>query len=119
MAVDTMQAPPDVAREVALGRGLSLPQAARRFPSYRQAKPTSPATVWRWITSGVELADGTRVRLEAVRLSGRWLTSEDAISRFVRSQTPGLDDPPAAPRPPAERRRRSEAAERELKMRGC
>jgi hypothetical protein len=45
------------------------------------------------------MSDGKRVRLEAVRLGGRWLTSVQAIERFIDRQTPNLDadSPPAPP----------------------
>src|SRR5215470_1017100 len=76
---------------------LSLPQAARRFPPYRQDRPVNPSTVWRWISAGVKLPDGRRVKLGAVRLSGRWLTSIEAIERFIAAQTPAPADDTASP----------------------
>ncbi len=56
--------PPDVTREILAGEGLSLGQAARRFPSYRQGKPVNPCTIWRWIVDGVGLSDGRRLALK-------------------------------------------------------
>src|SRR5262249_41088211 len=99
---------------------LSLPQAARRFPPYRQDRPVSSSTVWRWISAGVKLPDGRRVRLDAVRLSGRWLTSVEAIERFVAAQTPRLDEAAGtpAPRNPRQRCRASEAAAEQLEKLG-
>jgi Protein of unknown function (DUF1580) len=87
---------------------LSLPQAARRFPPYRQDRPVNPSTVWRWISGGVKLPDGSRVKLGAVRLSGRWLTSVEAIERFIAAQTRAPADNTAdalTPRTPAKRQR--------------
>src|SRR4051794_22312667 len=81
----------DVTREILEGSGLSMSQAARRFPSYRQDRPVNASTIWRWIVDGVRLPDGSRVRLEAVRVSGRWLTSVQALARFVNRQTPTFD----------------------------
>jgi hypothetical protein len=98
---------------------LSLPQAARRFPPYRRDRPVNPSTIWRWIASGVRVPGGGRVRLGAVRLSGRWLTSIEAIERFVAAQTPHPDDaasPP--PRTECQRRRAAERAGAELERRG-
>jgi hypothetical protein len=90
-----------ITSEVISGSGLSLSQAARRFPPYRESRPVAPSTIFRWIVSGVIVRDGRRVRLEAVRLGGRWLTSVQAIERFVAAQTPALDsDPAPAPRMP-------------------
>jgi hypothetical protein len=69
--------------------------------------------LFRWIRRGVKRADGTVVKLEAVRLGSRWITSREALSRFVASLTnpdsPSIDPP----RTPGQRRRASErAAER-------
>jgi hypothetical protein len=70
---------------------LSMGQAARKFPPYRQNRPVNPSTIWRWICDGVKLRDGTVVRLEGVRCGDRWLTSQEAIARFIDAQTPNLD----------------------------
>ena len=67
---------------------LSLPQAAGRFPPFRLGRPVNPSTVWRWIAVGVKLKEGRRIKLGAIRLAGRWLTSIEAIERFVHAQTP-------------------------------
>src|SRR5687768_8061925 len=90
----------EVAAEITAGHGRSLSQAARLFPAYRGNRPVSPSTVWRWIFEGVRLADGSRLRLGAARIGGRWLTSAQAIQRFIEAQTPSFTDgdPAAAPR---------------------
>jgi hypothetical protein len=104
-----------IATEILAGSGLSLSQAARRFPPFREGKPCAPSTIFRWITAGVRLPDGRRVRLEAVRLGGRWLTSTQAIERFIARQTPRIDtDPTLAPRTSSHRQRAAERAGREL-----
>lgn len=102
-----------IVAEIAGGGGLSLPQAARRFPSARRGRPVSASCLWRWCHKGARVPGGGVVRLEAVRLAGRWLTSEEAIVRFLAAQTPPPPDaPPPAPRTP---RRRQQAAERAAK----
>jgi len=108
---------PDVSVPVDLTKEqiLSLPQAARFLPSFRLGKPVNPATIWRWIADGVKLPDGSRVRLEAIRLGSRWLTSAEALQRFAAAQTPPLTDeagPP--PHTPTQRERAAERAAREL-----
>jgi hypothetical protein len=70
----------------------SLQQAARLFRSSRVDRdgneiPTHPATVSRWITTGVKAADGTRVRLEAVRSPSGWKVSRDAVDAFLARLT--------------------------------
>src|SRR5262245_56351012 len=108
-----------ISAEVLDGAGLSLSQAARRFPPFRENKPVAPSTVFRWIASGVRLPDGSRVRLEAVRLGGRWLTSSPAIERFIARQTPNLNaDPSPTPRTARQRQRVAEAAGKELEQMG-
>jgi hypothetical protein len=98
---------------------LSLAQAARRFPPYRQGRPVNPSTIWRWCRQGVKVEGVGVVRLECVRLSGRWLTSEQAISRFVAAQTPPSEgEAVPAPRTPTLHRKSSERAARELERIG-
>src|SRR5262249_58033800 len=107
--INTDQSP--VLDEIAQGQGLSLTQAARLFPSARRGRPVTLSCVLRWVLGGVRAAEGGRIRLEAARLSGRWLTTAAAIRRFLAAQTPRLDDsPPPAPRTPRQRPRRSERA---------
>jgi hypothetical protein len=106
---------PDLTRETLL----SLAQAARRFPPYRLGRPVSPATIWRWCRRGVIVPGDGIVYLECVRLSGRWLTSVEAISRFVARQTPQIvESPAAAPRTAGQRCRASERAAAELERFG-
>jgi hypothetical protein len=95
---------------------LTLSQAARRFPPYRRRPEdqgggmaaVNSSTVWRWCRQGAKVpGTGERVRLECVRLAGRWLTSVEAISRFIARQTPP-SEPLPLPRTPAQRARASE-----------
>jgi hypothetical protein len=95
---------------------LCLAAAARLVPPARSGRRCHLSTILRWITRGARGPSGERVRLEAVRLGGRWLTSREALRRFVELLTPDLDAGPAVttPRTPGQRRRASERAEREL-----
>lgn len=98
---------------------LNLYEAARRLPHGRRNRPVSFSCLLRWITDGVPGPDGNRVRLEGVRLGGRWLTSEEAIARFAARLTPQFDAPAApVPRTASQRRRESERAAAELERRG-
>lgn len=65
---------------------LTLDQVVNLLPPRRDGKPLQVASVYRWIHEGVRASDG-RVRLEAVRCAGRWLTSKEALQRFVDAQT--------------------------------
>ena len=96
---------------------LSLTEAARRVPSYRGGRPVSLSCIMRWILDGVKTPHGL-VRLEAVRLGGRWITSAEALKRFAAAQTPDLADRPQLPRTPTARRRASDRAEAQLEKSG-
>ena len=105
--------------EIAAGLGEPLSRACRRFPPHRQGKPVSLSCLVRWITSGVRDPNGVRIRLEAARLAGRWITTPGAIARFLAAQTPRLDgDPHPPPRTPAARQLASERAAAELETLG-
>ena len=97
---------------------IPLSQAATRFPGHRGAQRLHPATLTRWILKGVRAFDGRRVKLEAVRIGCRWLTSEPALSRFATALgTPDNSTPPA--RSPAARRNASDRADAELRRMGA
>lgn len=98
---------------------LTLAQAARRFPSYGAGRPVCSSTIWRWCRKGVKVPGVGVVKLECIRVSGRWLTSAQAISRFVTRQTPQAEVV-AMPTPPTpiQRRKASERAAKVLEAFG-
>jgi hypothetical protein len=65
---------------------LNLSAAARSLPG-RDGKKVHAATLTRWALAGVVGASGERVRLEAVRIGGRWITSREALERFAERLT--------------------------------
>jgi hypothetical protein len=71
-------------------RLIGLGEAARLLSAHVNS-------IRRWITSGGVAPSGAKVKLEAVRVGGRWKTSEAAIQRFVAALTPSTDPPPHAP----------------------
>jgi hypothetical protein len=98
---------------------IGLGTAARRLPPGRGGRPVSFSCVLRWITTGIPGPDGRRVKLEAVRLGGRWLTSEEALARWAERLTPRVDtDSVPAPRTPRQRMRAAERAAKELEQEG-
>jgi len=98
---------------------ISLAAAARLIPPGRNGKATCLSTVLRWILRGSPGPDGIMVRLEGIRLGGRWMTTREAIQRFAERLTPRLDDDSTpAPRSQTARQRASEKAARELTARG-
>jgi hypothetical protein len=88
-----------------------LAEAAARVPSFRPGKKTHVATIFRWIQHGVR-----GVKLEAVRLGGRWVTSVEALQRFAEacSASPAPDASPSHRPTSATHRRAAERADREL-----
>jgi hypothetical protein len=68
--------------DVTSERLISLPEAARLVPPGRYNKRPTLSTVLRWIQHGVG-----GVRLEAVRLGGKWVTSLQAMQRFAEALT--------------------------------
>jgi hypothetical protein len=94
---------------------VSLSQAARLLPPGRRGRPVSLSCLLRWVLGGAKGPGGDLIRLEAVRLGGRWLTSREALQRFAERLTPQLGSAPAAaPRTPGRRARAGDRAGREL-----
>lgn len=94
------------------GEGLKgLGVIARQYPGNRGADRLHPATLTRWILKGIISADGRRVKLDAVRVGHRWLTSEAAVTRFFAALADAPTTEAPATRAPAVRRREVERAE--------
>jgi hypothetical protein len=100
-------------------RPIPLAEAAEIVPPARSGKRTHFTTLLRWVLKGAKAPDGTLVRLEALRVGGRWMTSREALQRFALALTPRLDagDRPA-PRTPGQRRRDDARAAKELERGG-
>ncbi|MBP3959528.1 DUF1580 domain-containing protein [Gemmata sp. G18] len=96
---------------------IPLSQAAKRYPGHRGATRLHPATLTRWILKGVKGLNGTRVKLEALRVGCRWLTSEAALQRFTESLSEGEGSAPL--RSPSARQVMSERAAAELEAMGA
>ena len=68
---------------------------ARHLQARDASRPIHVSTIIRWITRGIG-----GERLQAVRLGGRWVTSLEALDRFVARLTAGTaasaTNPPAA-----------------------
>jgi hypothetical protein len=69
-------------------RWISLCQAAKLFPPARRGRPVSASCVWRWFREGVRATDGRRIHLETLRVVNRYVTSEEAVRRFILAQQP-------------------------------
>jgi hypothetical protein len=57
-------------------------------PSNREdGKPVASVTVTRWITLGVMLSDGSRLRLPATRYPGGWRIALNDFRKFIETLT--------------------------------
>ena len=50
-------------------------------------KPISPVTASRWIENGVLAGDGSRVRLEAVKIGRQFMTTRESVRRLFEELT--------------------------------
>jgi hypothetical protein len=95
---------------------ISLAEAARRVPSNHRGKPPHLSTLIRWIQTG-----SRGIRLEALRVGGRWVTSVEALQRFAERLTEAIvptlaDDAPVSLA--RSRHRAAELADEELSRLG-
>lgn len=79
---------------------ISLAEASQMLPPGRRGKKPTLSCLIRWILKGVETGAG-KVRLEACRLGCRWLTSAQAVRRFIQACTAAME--PSEPTRLAER----------------
>jgi hypothetical protein len=82
---------PELLAEIAQGHAVTLRQLTKLLPHKRNDKPITLSCVLRWVLDGARTASGERVRLEAVRLAGAWVSTPGALQRFIARQTPDLD----------------------------
>jgi hypothetical protein len=97
-----------------------IARAAGFVPGAR-GKKCHASTILRWILDGAKSPTGERVRLEAIRRPCGWLTSREAVQRFLEALTPDLTqagNERRKIRPPATRERASRRAERKLERLG-
>lgn len=93
---------------------LSLAQAAALIPPARRGKKTCLGTLIRWVNDGVPGPDGRKVRLEAIRLGNRWMTTRAALQRFAEALTPDVSGDAPRDRTPRQRIQGTERAARKL-----
>lgn len=79
---------------------LTLSQATSLIPSSRSGKKTSPSTLFRWASRGLQ-----GVRLETLKVGGARRTSREALTRFylALSAQAGLKESTPATLPTSER----------------
>ena len=93
---------------------VSLREAANILPRGRSGRPVHLSCILRWILVGAKGPDGQRVRLEGLRIGGRWITSREALQRFGEALTHHLADQIQPPHPTSRRLKASQKAAEEL-----
>jgi hypothetical protein len=96
---------------------MSLSAVARRLPG-RNGTHANPSTVARWVHKGATGADGTRVKLAAVRVGGTLYVTEQALADFLAALN-GRPAPEVPQRSPAARRKAADEAVRKLDAMGA
>lgn len=96
---------------------LGLADAAKLLPGYRGNASLDPSCVLRWVLTGSKSARGKVVKLEAIRMGNRWLTSREALARFsaALSAVPG-ETPTPPPTPAAQGRAGKQAAKKLVEL---
>jgi hypothetical protein len=89
-----------------------------RLEEAAQICRTHFSTVYRWVLKGIPGSNGSRVRLEALRLGAEWVTTRSALQRFAEATTPKPAESVNLPRATSKRRAASEQAEKELEKVG-
>ncbi len=75
------------------------------------------ATVFRWMTRGAKTPSGDVIKLEAVRIGSTWMSSDEAVTRFVVALTEASNPSPAPTpktRTPSARQKAIDAANKRL-----
>ena len=72
---------------------ITFGELAKRLPRGGNGRPVSKSTLHRWRTSGI--AGG--IKLDAIRVGGRWCTSWAAFSRFNAQVTAAKSAPSPLP----------------------
>jgi len=104
---------PTVSQRILDEGAVGLGEAVRLF-TLRAGKPVHTATMTRWCKKGILRPDGTRVRLEHVRIGNRLFTSRPACLRFIEAQQFQDASADAPSRSPHQRQRASDVAAAEL-----
>lgn len=88
---------------------------ARRLPGPDGRRGVHPSTLMRWHLHG--LRDGRK--LQAVKIAGRWCSSVRWLREFLGLVKPEQEpEPESGPTSPTDARRRNDAVEAEMALRG-
>jgi hypothetical protein len=103
---------------------ISLRELIKTIPTAGRGQSPHIASAIRWCTKGVRAQDGSRIRLQALKTPGGWMSRNDWILAFFERMTAdrvaASDSPSGQPLPvsPAQRRREIARADRALDAAG-
>lgn len=92
---------------------------AARLLKPSRGKRVAITSLQRWARDGCRAADGNRVHLQHLRIGKGWFTSRLSLQRFADALTGGVVVAADAVRTPAQARRDSDAAGKQLVDRGA
>jgi len=94
---------------------LTLREACQVDFLRRNGRALNFSTMWRWTHYGALAQDGTRIKLETIKLPSGLKTSREALKRFAERLTGNsIHTPPTA----SQRRKSMERAEQQLDRAG-
>jgi hypothetical protein len=73
--------------DVTTEQSINMREAARVYGASRGGRPTHVSTIVRHIVRGTRLRSGETVHLEGGRIGGKWVTTRQAIQRYVERLT--------------------------------
>ena len=100
---------------------IPIKKIAEQIPPARSGRKCHFSTVLRWIINGIHnRTTGQTIKLAATRVGNRWPVSPAALEQFCPAinPVPQASDSPGSIRTPAQRRKASARAERELQKIG-
>jgi hypothetical protein len=120
--IETNQNNPQAQREshADLDGLVSLRKLIKRIPTAGRGSSPHIASAIRWCTTGVRARDGSRIRLQALKTPGGWMSRNEWVIEFFEAMTAdrvaAADSPTGTPLPvsPAQRRREIARADKIL-----
>jgi len=104
--------------DIFTGSTLTIHQACQVLPRGRNNSRPHFATVLSWIKRGRKAPDGTLVKLKALYISSKWVTTREDLVRFFERLTPSAEQTPLPISSPSARNKAAEQAAKEVDEKG-
>src|SRR5262245_43532573 len=66
---------------------IGMNDVAEQFPGRGGRERMHPSAILRWVTEGLKMPDGSRLRLRARRVGMKWMTSQEWLDEFLDTYT--------------------------------